>query len=255
MKFYRSSNGRLFKSELEWVPEIALEKIALTIAYDPFHSHGEEPRKDVPVVVSRRRSDDGLRWDYTAEAPLCAFSCTVDLPVAGHASLPKSVAVCGRITQRAVDEEPRAPTVTRSKAPLVLGFTPISVPEDPNKKPKDPADSSGRVHECIPTDILLKAVAVGEYMKANNVNVLADLVSRDTLGKLEAERDELEGRCVLAAREVVRLRGCRVSHYNKFLSDLAGLLTCSSTPTSCFLAVKRLLEARGDDARKEEKLF
>lgn len=172
MKFYRSSNGRLFKSELAWVPEIALEKLALMITYDPFHSHGEEPRKDVPLVVSRSRSDDGLRWDYTAEAPLCEFSCTVDLPVAGHAGLPKSVAV---------DEEAGAPSVTRSKAPLGLvwepvaprlGFTPVSAPEDPTKKPSDPADSSGRACASPEGGIVERAVSVGEYMKRKGATPL-----------------------------------------------------------------------------------
>lgn len=186
MKFYRSSNGRLFKSELAWVPEIALEKLALMTTYDLFNSRGEEPRKDVPVVVSRRRSDDGLRWDYTARAPLCAFSCTIDLPYAGHAGLPKAKECEAPFEWKRHRMDGSPVSAGAAQGPL-QGFTPISTPEDPNKKPNKPV-----VQEPGLADIqmAMRAQEVVAYMREHGIVALGGVMDR---GVAETRLDFLQG--------------------------------------------------------------
>lgn len=83
MKYFKNSTGTIFKTELNWLPEILLEEFA-TMAVCSNYS--------LWTVTRDAKHLNGC-WMYSARSSVGTAGMTLGLPVHGHAGLPKAAEV------------------------------------------------------------------------------------------------------------------------------------------------------------------
>lgn len=106
MKYFKNSTGTIFKTELNWLPEILLEEFA-TMAVCSNYS--------LWTVTRDAKHLNGC-WMYSARSSVGTAGMTLGLPVHGHAGLPKAKEVVDPVTQE-FNRETYRRVLSREPAP------------------------------------------------------------------------------------------------------------------------------------------